>query len=220
MSSATAVLEAPQSSAVSIIAFPIRFDVEESGESVYSGGNIPPGSGIRTPEEDGPARSHASVFPGSRTRPPEEKAPESTWAGGQAPPTVYTAVSAAKGLERDFSPARQGRALVPDITREAQEWLRGDLAIINQRVTLFCTEQARNMHVPITKLRLSVKRSWEEDFRELLLEVFVEANFPQSLALWDAIGHSIQRWGKKQPARCRRLLNEQFAVFVEPLNVP
>jgi hypothetical protein len=144
-------------------------------------------------------------------------APEPTWAGGQAPSTVYTAVSAAKGLERDPSPPQQGRALVPDITREAKEWLRGDMAIINQRIMLLCMEHAGIMGVPVGKLRLSVKRSWEDDFTELLLQVFVEANLPQSLALWDAIGDSILRWGKKQPPRRRRLLDEQYAVFVEPL---
>jgi len=76
------------------------------------------------------------------------------------------------------------------------------------------------MHVRIKKLKVSVKRSWEEDFSELLLQVFVEANLPQSLALWDAIGDSIQRWGQKQPAKRRRLLNEKYAVFVEPLISP
>ena len=108
----------------------------------------------------------------------------------------------------------------PEVTEEAQQWLAGDLDTINQRVIHICTQEARKKHLPIKKLRLSIKRSWEEDFKELLLEVFVEANFPQSLALWDAIGDSIQRWGEKQPARRRRLLNEQYAVFVEPLNVP
>jgi hypothetical protein len=47
--------------------------------------------------------------------------------------------------------------------------------------------------------------------------VFVEADLPQSLVLWDAIGASIQRWGEKQPPRRRRLLNEKYAVFVEPM---
>jgi hypothetical protein len=84
---------------------------------------------------------------------------------------------------------------------------------------LLCMEDARFMGVPVEKLRLSVKRSWEGEYSELLLQVFVELNFPQSLALWDAIGDSIQRWGKKQPAKRRRLLNEKYAVFVEPLSV-
>jgi hypothetical protein len=155
-----------------------------------------------------------------RTGAPEEKAAEGVWAGGQAPSAVYTAVSVAIGLEKSFHPLQQGRALVPDITQEAKEWLRGDLAIINQRIMLLCMEHASIMGVSVEKLRLSIKRSWEEDFKELLLEVFVEANFPQSLALWDAIGDSIQRWGEKQPARRRRLLNERYAVFVEPLKEP
>ncbi len=219
MSSATAVLEAPRTTAVSIIASPMRFNLENSEESVSSGGSIPPGPGIRTPEEDRPARSHAAVFPGSRTRPPEEKAPEPTWAGGPAQSGVYTAVLATKEPERALQPPHQGRALEPDITREAKEWLRGDLDIIHQRIMLLCMEHARFMGVPVKELRLSVKRSWEGEYSELLLQVFVEANFPQSLALWDAIGDSILRWGKKQPPKRRRLLDEQYAVFVEPSNV-
>jgi hypothetical protein len=107
--------------------------------------------------------------------------------------------------------------LRPEVTEEAQQWLTGDLDAINQRVIHICTEEAEKKHLPIKKLRLSVKRSWEEDFRELLLEVFVEANFPQSLVLWEAIDTAIQRWGQKQPPRCRRLLNEKYAVFVEPM---
>jgi hypothetical protein len=112
------------------------------------------------------------------------------------------------------------RVLQPEITKEAQQWLRGDLNIINQRVMLLCMEHARRMHAPIKKLRLSVRRSWEGGFNELLLQVFVRLNIPQGLALWDAIGDSIQRWSRRQSPRLRRILNEKYAVFIEPLNVP
>jgi hypothetical protein len=107
--------------------------------------------------------------------------------------------------------------LRPEVTEEAQEWLTGDLDAINQRVIRICTEEAQKKHLPINKLQLSVKRSWEDDSAELLLQVFVEADLPQSLVLWDAIGASIQRWGEKQAPRRIRLLNEKYAVFVEPM---
>lgn len=100
-------------------------------------------------------------------------------------------------------------------TRQAQQWLNGDLQRIDNRITSLCIEHAEIMHVPIRKLDLSVKRSWEGEFNELVLQVFVDANLPQSLALWDAIGDSIQRWARRQTTRCRKLLNEQYAVFVE-----
>lgn len=110
----------------------------------------------------------------------------------------------------------------PEVTEEAQQWLTGDLDAINQRVIQICSEEASRMHVPIKKLRLSVKRSWEEEWNELLLQVFVEADLPQSLVLWDAIGDSIQRWSEEQSAKFRRTLNQKYAVFVEPspLNHP
>jgi hypothetical protein len=106
-----------------------------------------------------------------------------------------------------------------EVTAEAQGWLTGDLDAINQQVIHICTEEAQKKHLPIKKLKLSVKRSWEDGFSELLLQMFVEADFPQSLALWDAIGDSILGWAKKQPPKRRRLLDEKYAVFVEPSNV-
>jgi len=89
--------------------------------------------------------------------------------------------------------------LHPEVTREARQWLTGDLDIINSRVIELCVEQAQRMHAPIEKLQISVKRSWEEEFNELVLQVFVKANLSESLALWDAIGDSVQHWGEKQP---------------------
>ena len=107
--------------------------------------------------------------------------------------------------------------LQPEVTKEAQQWLTGDLDAINQRVIHICTQEARKKHLPIKKLKLSVKRSWEEEYTVLVLQVFVEGDLPQSLVLWDAIGDSIQRWGEKQSAKFRRTLNQKYAVFVEPL---
>ena len=74
------------------------------------------------------------------------------------------------------------------------------------------------MQLPINSVKVSIKRSWEGEFSELVIQVFVRGNLSQSLALWDAIGDSVQRWGEKQPTRRRRLLTEQYAIFVEPLS--
>jgi hypothetical protein len=106
-----------------------------------------------------------------------------------------------------------------EVTKEAQQWLTGDLDIINSQVIGLCVEEAQRMHVPIEKLQVSVKQSWEGEFNELVLQAFVKANLPQSLALWDAIGDSVQRWGEKQSPKRRRLLEEKYAVFVEPSNI-
>ena len=103
------------------------------------------------------------------------------------------------------------------VSQEARQWLTGDLQLIHQRVVQLCLEQARGMRLPIANIQASVKRSWEGEFSEVVLQLNVRGNLAQSLALWDAIGDSIQRWGAKQSLRSRRLLDEQYAVYVEPV---
>ena len=104
-----------------------------------------------------------------------------------------------------------------DVSQEAQDWLTDDFHAINKHVVRVCAAEAKKMQLPIEKLRLTLKQSWEGEFSELVLQVFVNADVPKSLALWDAIGDAIQHWGEKQPAGLKRLLEEQYAIFVEPL---
>lgn len=118
------------------------------------------------------------------------------------------------------APSQTLSKLLPlEVTPEAKPYLADDLDFINRRVATLCIEQAARMHVSIEKMLVSLKRSWEGDFLEVVLQVFVEANIPQSLALWDAVGSAIERWETWQDAKVRRLLNERFAVFVEPLQI-
>jgi len=100
------------------------------------------------------------------------------------------------------------------LTQEARQWLNGEFLVIHQRARQICVEEARRMHLAITELNVAVKRAWEEGSNELVIEVVVNGNLPQSLALWDAIGNEIQRWGRKQPPFRKRLLEEQYAIFV------
>ena len=197
MPSATAVLEAPVFTATTPpFAYPSPADDERS----------------HTVENDWTVTSVSLI------KPPTAKEPESPsrYVGGLLV-RAGESISHKRELEGGFRSPQFRRIVQPEVTQEAQQWLRGDLEIINRRVILICIEQARWMHVPLNKLQLSIRRSWEGEFSELLLQVFVHANLPQSLALWDAIGDSIQRWARRQPTRLRRILNEKYAVFVEPL---
>ena len=117
---------------------------------------------------------------------------------------------------------RPGYLRVPQqrLTQEVRQWMTGEFVVIHQRVRQICVQEARRMHLAIYELNLSVKRSWEEDANELVVEVVVNGNLPQSLALWDAIGDEIQSWGRKQPPRRRRILEEQYVIFVEAKNQP
>ena len=87
------------------------------------------------------------------------------------------------------------RVFSPHATSEAEQWLNGDLKSINEQALLISYHEARRMHVQISKAEIRVKRSWEGEFSELVLQVFAEVNIPQSLALWDAVGDTIQQCG-------------------------
>lgn len=197
MSSATAVLDTPESTTANV---PILIHEPISDEPV------------EMPKEDDSRPSEIVIGPRKSRK-------ESGWSGLETQIGASSAGSLEIELEGGFRSSQKHRILRPDITQEARQWLNDELDIINRRVMQYCVEHARRMHVPIEKFRVSVKRSWEGEFNELVLQVFVKANFPQSLALWDAIGDSVQHWGKKQPVRRRRLLEEKYAVFVEPLNL-
>lgn len=106
------------------------------------------------------------------------------------------------------------------MTQEVRQWLTGEFIAIHQRARQICVEKAHRMHLEIIELNAAVKRAWEEGSNELVLEVVVNGNLPQSLALWDAIGDEIQSWGRKQPPLRRRLLEEKYAIFVEAKTQP
>jgi hypothetical protein len=197
MSSAAAVLDTPESTTASV---PILIHEPISDEP------------FEISKEDDSSPSEIVIGP-------RERREESGWRGLETQIGTSSSGSLEIELEGGFRFSQKHSILRPDVTQEARQWLNGDLDIINRRVIHLCVEQARRMHVPIEKLQVSVKRSWEGEFNELVLQAFVKANLPQSLALWDAIGDSVQNWGKKQPVRRRRLLEEKYAVFVEPLNL-
>ena len=217
MSSANAVLEAPGST-TSNVTMPSK-PQETVGE--------------QTPPAQVDWASHFEPLPESRESEETKKSYQSTLATVPADIEIWSpsadfgrmqmgasgSSSSAIELDSKSHAFRLQRVPKKEPTREAQQWLNGDLERIDNRITSLCIEHAEFMHVPIKKLDLSVKRSWEGEFSELVLQVFVEANIPQSLALWDAIGNSIQKWGRKQGPKCRRLLNEQYSVFVEPLDL-
>ena len=193
MTSATAVLEAPESTfAVGVPAF------LPAPDKTYPDLPIP---SIPIEEEGRQAGEFPSKHIGTRQE----------------------SDSASAGPNRDVEGNPQRRqprqhVLKPEITQEARQWLTGDLEVINNRIMLLCIEHARRAHLSIKSLKLSIKRSWEDEFRELALQLFVEGNIPQSLALWESIGDSIQHWGEKQNPACRRRLNAEYAVFVEAVN--
>lgn len=197
MTSATTVLEAPESTtAASIPASTSSLVVDGQLDTAHSDWTTP------SPP---------------KPMPPEDKEFQVPRYGAEPQIRDSSPVWSGRHVEGGFRNFQQQGELKPEITQEARQWLTGDLEVINKRVMLLCIEHARRMHVQIKSLRIFVKRSWEGEFNELALEVFVEANIPQSLALWDAIGGSIQRWGSKQRPICRRILNEDYAVFVEAL---
>jgi len=123
---------------------------------------------------------------------------------GERPGTSSSTTEAT--TESGAVPARYLRVPQPRWTQEARQWMTGDFVKIHERTSQICIVEARRMHLAITELNVSVKRAWEEGSSELVMEVVVNGNLPQSLALWDAIGDEIQSWGRRQPPLRRRLL--------------
>ena len=103
----------------------------------------------------------------------------------------------------------------PQLTPEVQPYLDGDAAIVYKAILRLSLSQARRMGVGIQNVRVFRKHSWEEDFSDTVVQLFVDADFARSLALWDTIGDALGHWQAQQPQRIRKILAEDFAVFVE-----
>ena len=117
-------------------------------------------------------------------------------------------------LHLEFSAFRG--PLKPELAADISSYLNGNVKKVYERICTLSLEQANRMGVAIRHIRVFSKRRWEEDFREIVVQLFVEANLPQSLALWDSIGAALARWQGGQTRRVREVLAEEFAVFVEP----
>ncbi len=103
----------------------------------------------------------------------------------------------------------------PQLTPEIRAYLDGDAAIVYEAILRLSLSQARRMGVGIRNVRVFRKHSWEEDFSDTVVQLFLDADFARRLALWDAIGDALGRWQAQQPQHIRKILTEDFAVFVE-----
>ena len=103
----------------------------------------------------------------------------------------------------------------PQLAPEVQPYLDGDAAIAYEAILRLSQSQARRMGIDIQNVRVFRKHSWEEDFSDTVVQLFVDADFTRSLALWDSIGDALGRWQAQQPQHIRKILAEDFAVFVE-----
>lgn len=103
----------------------------------------------------------------------------------------------------------------PQLTPEVRAYLDGDAAIVYEAILRLSLSQARRMGVGIRNVRVFRKHSWEEDFSDTVVQLFLDADFARRLALWDAIGDALGRWQAQQPQHIRKILTEDFAVFVE-----
>ena len=103
----------------------------------------------------------------------------------------------------------------PQLAPEVQPYLDGDAAIAYEAILRLSQSQARRMGIDIQNVRVFRKHSWEEDFSDTVVQLFVDTDFARSLALWDSIGDALGRWQAQQPQHLRKILAEDFAVFVE-----
>ena len=103
----------------------------------------------------------------------------------------------------------------PQLTPEVRAHLDGDAAIVYEAILRLSLSQARRMGVDIHDVRVFRKHSWEEDFSDTVVQLFVDTDFARSLALWDTIGDALGHWQAQQPQHLREILTEDFTVFVE-----
>lgn len=115
------------------------------------------------------------------------------------------------------SPVRKSplRAIDVTVDAEARPYLVSDMAKIRDGLVPLIGHRIAIAGLPARGIRISLKRSPEEDWQELVFRVFVDANVAQGIALWDSIGRGIGRWRLRLSGRTQRLLDEQAGVFVE-----
>jgi hypothetical protein len=106
--------------------------------------------------------------------------------------------------------------LDPQIAPDVHRHLRGKALTVYDRIISVSLAQAKKARVPVRRVMVSNRRSWEGNFREITVHVIVDASLPESLALWDAIGSALGGWLKKQDEDIQLTFSEAFSLFVEP----
>ena len=125
--------------------------------------------------------------------------------------------STAGALMADEPPAYAAapRAVEVSVDAEARPYLVSDAAEIRDSLLSLVGDRVAAAGLRLRGVRISLKRSQEDDWQEVVFRVFVDANMAQGIALWDSIGRAIDRWRARLPARSQRFLDEQMGVFVE-----
>ena len=106
--------------------------------------------------------------------------------------------------------------LEPQIAPDVRRYLRGSALLVYERILRISVMEDHKAGIPVRRVVVSNRKSWEGNFREVAVHVMVGASLPESLALWDAIGSTLGRWLKKQDEDIQRTFSEAFSVFVEP----
>lgn len=101
------------------------------------------------------------------------------------------------------------------VDADTRPYLVSDMAKLRDGLLSLILTHISMAGVSAREIRISLKRSPEEDWQEVVFRVFVDANAAQALAFWDSIGRAIMRWRPRLSRRAQRLLDEQIGVFVE-----
>ena len=107
------------------------------------------------------------------------------------------------------------RPIRPTIAREARSYLTGDMERLTRVIFAIIEVESARCWMPVQRVVVGLKRSFEEDWIEIVFRVHVKGNSGQAFAFWDAIGSAIDRCRPTLAAGPQQLLDEQMAVFVE-----
>ena len=106
---------------------------------------------------------------------------------------------------------------MPPVTTDPEvlPFLVSDMAGLKDGLLALIYDQIAQSDMPVDQIRISLEISPEEDWREVVFEIFVDADEGRATAFWESIGKAIEDWRPTLSRRRQRLLDEDVGVFVE-----
>ncbi|GEM_PF-4113617 len=96
----------------------------------------------------------------------------------------------------------------PHISQEARSLVTDRVETLLDTLIPMLYSAVLQSHISLSRIRYVDYQYPEENSRELQIEVYIEANMAQAIALWREVGKRIDAWKKRLKPAMARLLSE------------
>ena len=118
-------------------------------------------------------------------------------------------------VENTNSAARRNARPEILVHESANSYLTSEINDALDQFLLALQRDAHSQHVPLARIELAGYVDPEEDFEEVVVQVFTNLTCEEALTYWDRLGTLVESWTATLPPPLQNLMREKVAFDVQ-----